>query len=404
MCELVCAVQNYDWGKYGTNSIVASLIKTANPNFIISEEKPYAELWMGTHSNGPSYLKQKNVSLEKYIQENTSILGSEVQKKFQSSLPFLFKVLSVRKALSIQAHPDKKKAEELHLCYPEIYKDSNHKPELMIALTEFEALCGFRPIEEIKEYLELLPELRAVIGEDLVHECMIINDSENIEPLKKCFRSLMMCDHNLVILQLEHLLERLLHLDISSQQILNADLLQKLYLDYPGDVGCFGIYMFNYITLQPGEALYLAPNEPHAYIYGDCIECMACSDNVVRAGLTPKLKDVETLTEILTYKCEPLFAKKFHGYCEDNYTEIFQPPVPDFAVAKILIPCNKMKYELIPRRSASILIVINGKAEIHTSQIIQKGSILFIHANEKIMLKILEEDCSLLMFQAFANV
>ncbi|KAF7408310.1 hypothetical protein HZH66_002847 [Vespula vulgaris] len=349
--ELICAVQNYDW-----------------------------ELWMGTHPNGPSYLKEKDISLEEYIQKNTNVLGIEIQQKFGSSLPFLFKVLSIRKALSIQAHPDKKKAEQLHLQHPEIYKDSNHKPELAIALTEFEALCGFRPIEEIKEYFKLLPELRAVIGEDLVHECMIINDPENIVPFKKCFHSLMTCDHNLVMLQLEHLLERLAYLDKSSQVTLNGDLLQKLHLDYPGDVGCFGIYIFNYITLQPGEALYLAPNEPHAYIYGDCIECMACSDNVVRAGLTPKLKDVETLTEILTYK------------------------LPDFAVAKILIPSDKMTYELIPRRTASILIIINGRAETHTSQILQKGSILFVHANEKIMLKILKEHCSLLMFQAFANV
>lgn len=82
----------------------------------------------------------------------------------------------------------------------------------MIALTEFEALCGFRPIEEIKEYFKLLPELRAVIGEDLVHECMLINDSENIVPLKECFYSLMTCDHNLVMLQLEHLIERLSYL------------------------------------------------------------------------------------------------------------------------------------------------------------------------------------------------
>ncbi|XP_035744143.1 mannose-6-phosphate isomerase-like [Vespa mandarinia] len=401
--ELICAVQNYDWGKYGTNSIVATLIKTANPEFVINEEKSYAELWMGTHPNGPSYLKEKNISLEEYIQKNTNILGIEVQQKFGSFLPFLFKVLSIRKALSIQAHPDKKKAEKLHLQYPEIYKDSNHKPELMIALTEFEALCGFRPIEEIKKYFKLLPELRAVIGEDLVHECMITNDSENLVPLKKCFHSLMTRDHNLVMLQLEHLLERLSYLDKSSQQILNGDLLRRLHLDYPGDVGCFGIYIFNYVTLQPGEALYLAPNEPHAYIYGDCIECMACSDNVVRAGLTPKLKDVETLTEILTYKCESWFAKKLCGYCEDNYTEIFQPPVPDFAVAKILIPSDKMRYELITRKTASILIIINGRAETQTSQILHEGSILFIHANEKIMLKILE-DYSLLMFQAFANV
>lgn len=401
--ELLCAIQNYDWGKHGTDSIITSLFKAADPSFIINEEKPYAELWMGTHPNGPSYIKGTNISLEEYIHKNSVMLSTKVQSQFGSTLPFLFKILSVRKALSIQTHPDKDKAEELHLQHPEIYKDPNYKPELAIALTPFEALCSFRPIEEIKEYLKLLPELRTVIGENIVNEFMMTNDCNDILPLKNCFHSLMTCDHDLVTLQLKNLLERLSNLDQSSQKTLNADLLKRLHSDYPGDVGCFGIYIFNYVTLKPGEALYIAPNEPHAYIYGDCVECMACSDNVVRAGLTPKLKDIKTLTEILTYKCKAVTTIKYNSCCEDKYTEIFKPPVPDFAVAKILIS-ETTNYELIERSTASILIVISGKAETDTSQIIQKGSILFIYANQKIVLKIIDKHCPLLMFQAFVNL
>lgn len=105
--ELKCAIQTYNWGKRGSDSIVADLMKSANVDFIVDEQKPYAELWMGTHENGPSYLKDTETSLQKYIQEHTELLCNDIVTDFNSSLPFLFKVLSINKALSIQVHPDK---------------------------------------------------------------------------------------------------------------------------------------------------------------------------------------------------------------------------------------------------------------------------------------------------------
>ncbi|XP_043258975.1 mannose-6-phosphate isomerase [Colletes gigas] len=402
--ELKCKIQTYDWGKYGIDSMVATLTKSANCDFILDEKKPYAELWMGTHPNGPSYMKELNMPLEKYIKENSEVLGSDVQKIFGQNLPFLFKVLSVNKALSIQAHPNKEKAKELHQQYPTIYKDANHKPELAIALTPFEALCGFRPIREIKEFLKVLPELRAVIGADKVFKFMTTDETGIIKSLKTCFHSLMSCDPGLIALQLRKLLDRLSNLDESLRQTLHASVLERLYSDYPGDVGCFGIYFFNFITMQPGEAIYLGSNEPHAYLSGDCIECMACSDNVVRAGLTPKLKDVSTLIEMLMYNCEPISAKKFQPSREDECTEVFRPPVTDFAVAKITIPPGRSSYNIIPRSTASILIIINGKGEISSSKILYRGSVIFIPANEKIGIKVLCGCHPMLMFQAFVNV
>lgn len=80
------------------------------------------------------------------------------------------------------------------------------------------------------------------------------------------------------------------------------ELVLRLEKQYPGDIGVIAAFLFNYVKLQPGEALYLAANEPHAYIQGECVECMATSDNVVRAGLTPKKRDVQTLCSMLTYK------------------------------------------------------------------------------------------------------
>jgi len=105
--ELKCAVQTYYWGKHGMNSIVATLMKSANADFVVDEQETYAELWMGTHENGPSYLKNGNIPLKEYIQKNTEVLSNDAIQTFGYNLPFLFKVLSINKVLSIQVHPDK---------------------------------------------------------------------------------------------------------------------------------------------------------------------------------------------------------------------------------------------------------------------------------------------------------
>lgn len=135
MRQLKCAVQQYDWGKLGSQSLVGQLVST-------SENAPFAELWMGTHVTAPS------------LDRSTGQLLSD---SIGMQLPFLFKVLSVGKALSIQAHPDKSLAERLHRDYPQIYKDNNHKPEMACCITDFDAMCGFRAISEIQSNLSRYP-------------------------------------------------------------------------------------------------------------------------------------------------------------------------------------------------------------------------------------------------------
>jgi len=105
--ELKCAVQTYNWGKHGMNSIVATLMKSANADFVVNKQETYAELWMGTHENGPSYLKNGDIPLREYIQKNAEVLSNDAIQIFGPNLSFLFKVLSINKALSIQVHPDK---------------------------------------------------------------------------------------------------------------------------------------------------------------------------------------------------------------------------------------------------------------------------------------------------------
>ncbi|XP_032664516.1 mannose-6-phosphate isomerase [Odontomachus brunneus] len=400
--ELKCAFQTYDWGKRGINSIVANLLKTANADFVLDEQKPYAELWMGTHQNGPSHLKNMEISLQKYIQENTNVLGSNIEiRNFGIDLPFLFKVLSINKPLSIQVHPDKEKAEVLHGLFPDVYKDPNHKPELAIALTPFKAFCGFRPINDIKKYLEELPELCAAVGETNARQLLKANNSLVTDALKKCFFTLVNRDS--VMLYITQLLERLERKDDVYKKSLNFDLLKRLHAEFPGDVGCFAVYLLNYITLQPGEAIYISPNVVHAYLSGDCIECMACSDNVIRAGLTPKQKDVPNLMQNMAFDCSLSSIQKLLPYREDLYTEVFRPPVSEFAVAKITIPPGQPFYKLITRNSASILIIVDGKGNI-SSKTYCRGSVLFIPANEEIKIEVLCFCHPMLMFQAFVNV
>ncbi|XP_041989112.1 mannose-6-phosphate isomerase [Aricia agestis] len=401
--ELCCKVQNYEWGKMGTESKVAQLISSANPNLDIDATKPYAELWMGTHPNGPSMIVERGKLISEYLNDNHDAVGKDVKKHFGVTVPFLLKILSVRKALSIQAHPTKKHAEELHKKFPEMYKDPNHKPELAIALTRFEALCGFRPLEEIEKYLDYVPELKSILPSDIVSSF----DDKNIDSekkIKKLFNSLMTSDKSAVEMGLKNLLLRLENEGPEIQALLLYPVLQQLHKDYPGDVGCWAPYFINYITLQPGQAIFLKPNLIHAYLSGDCVECMACSDNVVRAGLTPKHMDVPTLVEMLDYKSYTPQDLLFNPELEDPNCCIWRPPVPDFAVIRIRVESGD-SYNTIVRHSPSIIIVTSGSGEACDTEPLKArpGLVLFLKASRQLTLTP-EENSHIEAYQAICNV
>lgn len=127
--EIVGDLKNYEWGKLGSGSEVSKLASLNDESFVVDEEKPYSELWMGDHVSGPSQVKATRESLAEFIQKDRAgNIGG------QEKLPFLFKVLSIRKGLSIQVHPNKEEAEKLHAEHPDIYKDPNHKPEVFLIL------------------------------------------------------------------------------------------------------------------------------------------------------------------------------------------------------------------------------------------------------------------------------
>lgn len=415
--ELLCAVQEYAWGKKGESSQVAKFAEKACSPFTLEDETPYAELWMGIHPNGPSRIAETGKSLADFIGSDPECLGEKMRAKFGDQLPYLFKVLSVNKALSIQAHPNKFHAELLHKERPDIYKDPNHKPEIAVALTDFEGLCGFRPLEEIQTFMRNVPELPEVIGAP-VDSLLGANKDNYQSSLRDCFESLMVASKELIASQLTSLTNRL---SFESETDSLSSLLLRLHSQYPGDVGCFVIYFLNYISLKPGEAMFLGPNIAHAYLSGDCIECMANSDNVVRAGLTPKLIDTPTLVEMLDYTCSQAESRKFTPVSgQVSGCLEFDPPVPDFSVAQYTVPGDADNFTLVKRDSASIIIVVEGSGKYLASHEVTKeggltvvkpfasadikaGSVIFLPADKA--MEVFPEDCeTLVLYQAYCNL
>lgn len=294
MYKLICAVQNYDWGKFGSDSLVAKIFSKNGGS--VDSTKTYAEYWMGTHINGPSFInlniENSKISLSEFLKENHN----------QEGLPFLFKVLSIKDALSIQAHPDKQFAEVLHSIDKVHYKDDNHKPELAVAISEkFKLFYGILNIEEAMKVSENLFEAINKNNNDRKFFTALQNFISNTNNSKNYYE--LICE----IIKLDEeetkfIVESLLnYIENKEEQNLhkNFRLVKFLFSKFQYDKGIiFSIYM-NYYEMKKGDALFITPNIPHAYIEGDCIECMANSDNVIRLGLTPKFVDTENFLRVI---------------------------------------------------------------------------------------------------------
>ncbi|KXS21416.1 mannose-6-phosphate isomerase [Gonapodya prolifera JEL478] len=392
--EVMC----YDWGVKGTHSMVARLAQQGS-NVDVDPERPYAELWMGTHVTAPSKCPSHptpTTTLRDVLRNQPSLLSNPTSSNSNTQaeefpdfhLPFLFKVLSIGNALSIQAHPDKELARRLHATRPDLYRDDNHKPEMAVALSEFEALCGFKPLAEIADTVEKVPELGDLIGTRVMERLRRAsgghlatddgskmlnghrpNEVENHqrEALRTVFATLMQCAPATVSERLSACVTRLTGEGKNVESYPRGtpeELFLRLDRQFPGgDVGCFGALLLNYVRLQPGEALFLGANEPHAYLSGDCIECMASSDNVVRAGLTPKLKDVPVLVQMLTYNAHAASEQILAGTPISAKTTLYAPPIPEFSVLRTEL--DPGDHDVNPGVSGpSIILVTEGDVEL----------------------------------------
>jgi mannose-6-phosphate isomerase len=387
-------------------------------DFSIEESKPYAELWLGTHPNGMcsvTVVKKDNSddnedggdddddddidmqetssttkhSLLDYVRSNPSMhcgsstSAAEQQQQQQQQpvdLSFLLKVLSVRKVLSIQAHPDKQLAARLHAERPHDYADPNHKPEMAIALSEqVRAMCGFRPLSQIAQHLRDYPEFAALLGEATTAEIWAlqkqqaslssspannretnpVDESAVRQVLKNMFHGYMQAPPNVIQKHVQDMVTRLRETMHEWNDV--QKLILQLEEQFPNDCGIFAPLIFNLVELSCGEGLFIDANEPHAYVSGEILECMACSDNVVRAGLTPKLKDIPTLVNMLTYKTKS--PNITSGNAVDACTIRYQPPVDDFCVEIIHVPAGVV-YEVQAVDAPSVLLVLEGEASL----------------------------------------
>ena len=422
--KIKAGYQQYDWGKIGSSSAVAQFAAHADPSVKIDETKPYAELWMGTHTKVPSLHSETKESLNDIIEANPSeMLGEGIISQFESrnSIPFLFKVLSIEKVLSIQAHPDKSLAKILRAQDPANYPDDNHKPEMAIAVTDFEGFCGFKPLDQIADELKRIPEFRAIVGEE-ASNAFIDNfkktvekdsqdDIENKKLLQSVFSEVMDASDSEVESQAKLLIERAQN---SPSDFINADvpeLLIRLNKQFPNDVGLFcGGLMLNHCFLKAGQAIFLKAKDPHAYIAGDIIECMAASDNVVRAGFTPKFKDVKNLVSMLTYTYDPvekqiMKSEEFSRSSGAVESILYNPPIDEFAIVG-----TTFKQEIGTRKfkgldGPSIIITTRGNGHIIGDDGInmkcEPGFVFFVASHTTVELK--ADDKEFTTYRAFSE-
>ncbi|ODN99077.1 mannose-6-phosphate isomerase [Cryptococcus amylolentus CBS 6273] len=413
--KIAPGVQSYDWGKKGSSSLAAQLGTTSIPDFKIDESKTYAELWMGTHPTLPSKLSDKTL-LADHIKAHPELIGTQVSSKFEDckdgSLPFLFKVLSIGTALSIQAHPDKPLARKLFDERPDVYKDPNHKPEMAIALTPFLSFLNFLPLPALLLHLLTVRELHPLIPGSLTDALAgSLNLPTTLPPnaalfkpldssptpeqkniLKDIFGALMSADKGTVKEAISRLVARYEKKeDIAENEKDLVDLTLMLNEQYPEDVGVLCVFMLNVVELKRGDAAFLGANEPHAYIQGDIIECMATSDNVVRAGLTPKLRDVDTLISMLTYEAAPgdkqlLQPTPFQE--GDKSTLLYDPPIAEFSVLRVDLGEEGGEAKQRAVEGPSLAVVTEGKGVVSDGGEkieFERGNVIFIGAGKEVV-------------------
>ncbi|KAI1798267.1 mannose-6-phosphate isomerase [Ganoderma leucocontextum] len=420
--KIIPTTQKYDWGKIGSSSKVAQYAAASKlSGFTLDESAPYAELWMGTHHTSPSRLLESpsQEKLSDYLAAHPELIGARVVEGFkgegaaEGNLPFLFKVLAIEKALSIQTHPDKEMARKLHAERPEVYRDANHKPEMALALTSFQAMCGFLPLARIADYLVDTPEFATLVPQAIQEQFLSVASTEDStdpkvkQALKDIFSAVMTASAPLFQPALEQLIARYKSGGAKPSEKDVRDLIVRLDSQFPGDIGVFCAFLLNHLCLNPGEAIFLAAGEPHAYVSGDIVECMATSDNVIRAGLTPKLRDIPNLVSGLTYNAAP--ASKHlvepRSFQSSSHSTLYDPPIPEFSVLRAVVPAGEVESHP-PIDGPSIAIVTGGQGTVQwgcrEELDISEGDVFFIGAGEGVELRSAGGD-SLVVHRAFVE-
>ncbi|MDT8389814.1 MAG: mannose-6-phosphate isomerase, class I [Lentisphaeria bacterium] len=347
-----CHIQHYPWGgraRGGVRPYIAELT-----GMEAEEGEPFAELWIGAHPKLPALamLDGEKIPLDKLIAVNQrAILGDRVLAAGFDSLPFLLKILDCDQPLSIQAHPDLNRAAELHARDPEHYPDANHKPEIAIGITGMTAFCQFRPAADISADIDRLPALKSFLGDAGANE-----RTGGKDWLRALYGRLFSASDAEVAATLAEL-EKAVSVAVPRNSA--DEWFTRLAEFYPGDRGLLSAFFLNVVDIGAEEGVFLGPNEPHAYLKGTIVECMASSDNVVRAGLTPKFIDREALVEMIT--CEMGRPKVNQGETLAAGEKVYKVPVPEFQV-EVYTHGAGVSRGYASDGAVSILLVLDGEA------------------------------------------
>ncbi|WP_144674323.1 mannose-6-phosphate isomerase, class I [Arthrobacter sp. U41] len=402
MYELENVLRPYAWGS--TTAIAGLLGRPASGG-------PEAELWIGAHPDSPSVALSQAGSagahaavadhggrrpLDALIAEDPEHhLGSESVAEFGARLPFLLKVLAADSPLSLQVHPTLEQARDgfareeaagVHRAAAERnYKDDNHKPEMILALTPFEALCGFRPAVEARAVFQLLaadfdlaglelPPLVPLLLQDLAQP-------EEHTALRSAFERLISGGEDIAEATSAIVAALISGAPTAPYQ---AELSTVVTLNerYPGDPGVLISLLLNRISLAPGEAVYLPAGNIHAYLHGLGIEVMASSDNVLRGGLTPKFVDVPELLRTVSF--EAVGVPMIHPETTMLGQEVFRPPFREFQLQRVELEPGAEPVPLA-QEGAAVIIVLSGSVLLDSPKgelRLERGGSAFLPAAE----------------------
>ncbi|SED13480.1 mannose-6-phosphate isomerase, type 1 [Streptomyces sp. 2231.1] len=367
MDRLDNTVRPYAWGS-----------ATAIPHLLGVEPtgEPQAEMWMGAHPGAPSRTGRGTL-VEVIDADPEQELGAAAVAKFGPTLPFLLKILAAGAPLSLQVHPDLRQAEEgyadeerrgIPIDAPHRnYKDANHKPELICALTEFDGLCGFRDplatadlldglgVDSLKPYVDLL---HAHPAEAALREVLTaVLSADPAEMAHTVAEATAACTR------------------LGGDYAPYADIAHH----YPGDPGVIAAMLLNHVRLQPGEALFLGAGIPHAYLNGLGVEIMANSDNVLRCGLTPKHVDVPELLRIVRF--EPSDAGVLRPEASPDDEEVYETPIDEFRLSRFVLPEGGTTHD-VTRDTPQILLCTAGSVRAGEHEL-TPGRSVFVPAGEK---------------------
>ncbi len=378
ICLMKNTIQPYAWGSH---TAIADLLGAPSPS-----RRPQAEMWMGAHPQAPSQIwfqgrwQALDLLIEQYPAE---LLGPKVRARFGKRMPFLFKVLAADQPLSIQAHPDIAQAQAgfrrenesgISLEAPHRnYKDDQHKPECLCALTPFWGLCGFRSIPEIMSLLGPLWPAE-------YNTALTILTKDGIKPFFRYIMTLKLKPRVALVDQVIQNSDKIKHHKDVSVWI------HRLAEIYKSDIGVLSPILLNLVELAPGQAIFLPAGQLHAYLDGVGIELMANSDNVLRGGLTPKHVDVPELLNVLDFS--PSRPKILDGGAPDRTEHSYPSEAGEFILSLIQISEGRSFSSKGTTDVPEVALCTQGEAVIHWQNGTQrldlpKGHSAFVPASVK---------------------